>query len=65
MGHEYCGIVEEVGREVRSIKPGHIVIPSFFASDINTCANGADRSALPHRRANYVDRTCWGVLQGD
>ncbi|HWL75651.1 MAG TPA: alcohol dehydrogenase catalytic domain-containing protein, partial [Burkholderiaceae bacterium] len=22
MGHEYCGIVEEVGREVRNIKPG-------------------------------------------
>ncbi len=22
-GHEYCGIVEEVGREVRSIKRGH------------------------------------------
>lgn len=22
MGHEYCGIVEEVGSEVRSIRPG-------------------------------------------
>jgi threonine dehydrogenase-like Zn-dependent dehydrogenase len=22
MGHEYCGIVEEVGREVRNINPG-------------------------------------------
>jgi threonine dehydrogenase-like Zn-dependent dehydrogenase len=38
MGHEYCGIVEEVGREVRSIKPGQFVIGSFFASD-NTCPN--------------------------
>ena len=36
MGHEYCGIVEEVGRSVRSIKPGQFVIGSFFASD-NTC----------------------------
>jgi threonine dehydrogenase-like Zn-dependent dehydrogenase len=36
MGHEYCGIVEEVGSEVRSIKPGQFVIGSFFASD-NTC----------------------------
>jgi threonine dehydrogenase-like Zn-dependent dehydrogenase len=36
MGHEYCGIVEEVGRTVRSIKPGQFVIGSFFASD-NTC----------------------------
>ena len=38
MGHEYCGIVEEVGSAVRSIKPGQFVIGSFFASD-NTCPN--------------------------
>src|SRR5437870_7515506 len=38
MGHEYCGIVEEVGSEVTSIKPGQFVIGSFFASD-NTCPN--------------------------
>jgi len=37
MGHEYCGVVEEVGREVRTIKPGQCVIGSFAASD-NTCA---------------------------
>jgi threonine dehydrogenase-like Zn-dependent dehydrogenase len=36
MGHEYCGIVEEVGREVTSVKRGQFVIGSFFASD-NTC----------------------------
>lgn len=38
MGHEYCGIVEEVGREVRSVKPGQFVIGSFATSD-NTCPN--------------------------
>ena len=38
MGHEYCGIVEEVGRDVKSIKRGQFVIGSFFASD-NTCPN--------------------------
>jgi threonine dehydrogenase-like Zn-dependent dehydrogenase len=38
MGHEYCGIVEEVGREVTKVKPGQFVIGSFFASD-NTCPN--------------------------
>ncbi len=38
MGHEYCGIVEEVGKAVTSIKPGQFVIGSFFASD-NTCPN--------------------------
>ena len=36
MGHEYCGIVEEVGREVRSVRPGQFVIGSFATSD-NTC----------------------------
>jgi threonine dehydrogenase-like Zn-dependent dehydrogenase len=36
MGHEYVGIVEEVGRDVREIKPGQFVIGSFVASD-NTC----------------------------
>ncbi len=38
MGHEYCGIVEEVGREVTSIKPGQFVVGSFATSD-NTCPN--------------------------
>jgi threonine dehydrogenase-like Zn-dependent dehydrogenase len=38
MGHEYCGIVEEVGSAVTSIKPGQFVIGSFFASD-NSCPN--------------------------
>ena len=38
MGHEYCGIVEEVGSRVTSIKPGQFVIGSFFASD-NTFPN--------------------------
>jgi threonine dehydrogenase-like Zn-dependent dehydrogenase len=36
MGHEYCGIVEEVGGAVSSIKPGQFVVGSFFSSD-NTC----------------------------
>ena len=43
MGHEYCGIVEEVGGAVKSIKPGQFAIGSFFASD-NTC---------PHCRHGY------------
>src|SRR5438270_6260665 len=37
MGHEYCGIVEEVGRNVRNVKPGQFVIGSFATSD-NSCA---------------------------
>jgi threonine dehydrogenase-like Zn-dependent dehydrogenase len=46
MGHEYCGIVEEVGSAVRSIQPGQFVVGSFFASD-NTC---------PICRAGYHSR---------
>ena len=37
MGHEYAGLVEEVGSDVRGIRPGQFVVGSFFASD-NTCA---------------------------
>ena len=36
MGHEYCGIVQEVGSAVKHVKPGQFVVGSFFASD-NTC----------------------------
>ena len=36
MGHEYAGVVEEVGEAVRTIRPGQFVVGSFFASD-NTC----------------------------
>jgi threonine dehydrogenase-like Zn-dependent dehydrogenase len=38
MGHEYCGVVEEVGSAVRSVKPGQFVVGSFATSD-NTCPN--------------------------
>lgn len=36
MGHEYAGIVEETGAEVRNVRPGQFVVGSFMASD-NTC----------------------------
>src|SRR3712207_7777618 len=36
MGHEYVGVVEEVGSEVTTVRPGQFVVGSFFASD-NTC----------------------------
>ncbi|QRM44656.1 zinc-dependent alcohol dehydrogenase family protein [Rhizobium sp. BG4] len=36
MGHEYCGIVVEVGSDVRTVKPGQFVVGSFCLSD-NTC----------------------------
>lgn len=36
MGHEYCGVVVEVGSEVKTVKPGDFVVGSFCISD-NTC----------------------------
>jgi threonine dehydrogenase-like Zn-dependent dehydrogenase len=36
MGHEYVGIVEDVGGEVETIEPGQFVVGSFWASD-STC----------------------------
>lgn len=36
MGHEYVGVVEEVGSAVREVKVGDFVVGSFVASD-NTC----------------------------
>jgi threonine dehydrogenase-like Zn-dependent dehydrogenase len=36
MGHEYAGVVQEVGGKVQTIRPGQFVVGSFFASD-NTC----------------------------
>jgi threonine dehydrogenase-like Zn-dependent dehydrogenase len=36
MGHEYVGVVEEIGADVHNVKVGDFVVGSFFASD-NTC----------------------------
>lgn len=36
MGHEYCGVVVEVGSAVKTIRPGQFVVGSFCLSD-NTC----------------------------
>src|SRR5260370_29697677 len=43
MGHEYCGIVEEVGSAVMAVRPGQFFIGSFFASD----------KTFPHCYAGY------------
>ncbi len=62
MGHEYCGMVEEVGGAVRSVKPGQFVIGSFATSD-NTCPNcryGYQSSCL-HRE--FITRAQAPVLR--
>ena len=50
MGHEYAGIVEEVGSAVTTITPGQFVVGSFFASD-NTCeiCRSGYQSSCVHR----------------
>ena len=37
IGHEYVGIVEAIGTDVTSVKPGQFVVGGFLTSD-NTCA---------------------------
>jgi len=51
-GHEYVGIVEEVGSEVSTVRPGQFVVGSFIASD-NTCPNcrAGYQSACVDRRS--------------
>jgi threonine dehydrogenase-like Zn-dependent dehydrogenase len=50
MGHEYVGIVEEVGSEIITLRRGQFVIGSFFASD-NTCeiCQAGFQSSCVHR----------------
>jgi threonine dehydrogenase-like Zn-dependent dehydrogenase len=52
IGHEYAGVVQEVGDQVSNIKPGQFVVGSFFASD-NTCeiCQAGYQSACVHREA--------------
>ena len=52
MGHEYAGIVEEVGSSVTTIRPGQFVVGSFFASD-NTCeiCRSGYQPSCPHRES--------------
>jgi len=54
MGHEYVGVVEQIGAEVQTIKVGDFVVGSFFASD-NTCEIC---------QAGYQSRCVHAVLMG-
>jgi threonine dehydrogenase-like Zn-dependent dehydrogenase len=56
MGHEYAGVVEEVGSAVTTIRPGQFVVGSFFASD-NTCeiCRAGYQSSCVRREAGAPD----------
>src|SRR3954470_11982911 len=62
MGHEYCGVVEEVGGAVKNLKPGQFVVGSFATSD-NTCPNCqyGYQSSCVHRE--FVTRAQAPVLR--
>lgn len=51
MGHEYVGVIEEIGADVQTVKPGDFVIGSFMASD-GTCE--ICRAGYPSRCVNVV-----------
>ncbi|MEU2282920.1 zinc-dependent alcohol dehydrogenase family protein [Streptomyces sp. NPDC013178] len=59
MGHEYVGVVEEVGSEVTSVTPGQFVIGSFATSD-NTCPN-----CLAGYQSNCVHREFMSTCQAE
>src|SRR5215469_13026517 len=58
-GHEYCGIVEEIGGGVTTIRPGQFVIGSFFASD-STCPN-----CLAGYQSSCLHRVLMGGCQAE
>ncbi len=55
MGHEYCGVVEEVGKEVRNVKRGQFVVGSFATSD-NTCVICRDGYQSSCVQREFVNR---------
>ena len=54
MGHEYVGVVEEVGSAVDEIRPGQFVVGSFCIAD-NTCANCRDGWQSSCVRLDFMD----------
>ncbi len=56
MGHEYVGVVEEIGAEVATVKVGDFVVGSFWASD-NTC-----EICRAGYQSHCIHRTLMGVI---
>ncbi len=64
MGHKYCGVVVEVGAEVKTAKPGQFVVGSLYLSD-NTCANctsGFQSSCVQREFMTGAQAPCARVL---
>ncbi|MGW6283052.1 zinc-dependent alcohol dehydrogenase family protein [Kribbella sp. NPDC055071] len=61
IGHEFVGLVEEVGADVRTVKPGDFVITPFVVSD-GTCPNclAGYQTACQNRVGYGTDRADGG-----
>ncbi len=57
MGHEFIGIVEAVGAEVRTVKAGDVVVAPFLYSDGNCvfCREGLQSACLHGGRYGFGD----------
>ncbi len=55
MGHEFIGVVQDVGAEVRTMKPGDLVLSPFLWSDGNCvfCRRGLHSSCLNGGRYGF------------
>ena len=56
MGHEYVGVVEEIGADVKNVKVGDFVVGSFVISD-NTCETAARATSPNASHAEFVAQT--------
>ena len=56
MGHEFIGVVEDVGSEVGTVRPGDLVVSPFAVSD-NVCEFCREdlQTSCSHREANFWD----------
>ncbi|WP_448061053.1 zinc-dependent alcohol dehydrogenase family protein [Cellulomonas hominis] len=59
IGHEFVGVVEEVGSQVRGIRPGQFVVAPFSIAD-NTCVNC--RNGV---HTSCVQAAWWGAVDHD
>jgi threonine dehydrogenase-like Zn-dependent dehydrogenase len=57
MGHEFIGVVEDVGDEVRTVKPGELVVSPFLWSDGTCvfCREGLQSECLHGGRYGFGD----------
>ncbi len=57
MGHEFIGVVHDVGADVRTVKPGHLVVSPFLWSDGTClfCREGLQSECLHGGRYGFDD----------